>query len=296
MNGTTKASTSGMFAKRMRSAVVSGSLLLLAATAGAFSAGPQDGRTNAPGETNCTACHATFPLNSGTGSLAITNLPAAYTPGQNYLLNVSLQDPAAQRWGFELTLLDQAGVSAGTLAAVDVTVQISTGGPFGRTYAKHTSSGNFLGQTGGASWLVSWTAPAAGAGDLRLYIAGNAANGSFDNTGDRIYATNFPIPESTATDAPPLATADLRQNRPNPFNPRTEIAFDLARDGRVALTVHALDGRRVATLVDGLLGAGPHRADWDGRDDAGQGVASGTYVYRLTTAAGSVVRRMTLLR
>ena len=44
----------------------------------ASSSGPPDGRTNAPGETNCTACHTSFPLNSGAGSLAVSGVPESW--------------------------------------------------------------------------------------------------------------------------------------------------------------------------------------------------------------------------
>ncbi|MFO7652755.1 MAG: S8 family serine peptidase [Candidatus Krumholzibacteriia bacterium] len=103
-----------------------------------------------------------------------------------------------------------------------------------------------------------------------------------------------------ATSAP-TAVGDLPQASglalraaPNPFNPRTVISFELTRPGAVTLAIHALDGRRVATLVAGeTLAAGPHTRSWDGRDDRGQRLGSGTYLARMTTgAAGESVKLM----
>ncbi len=83
---------------------------------------------------------------------------------------------------------------------------------------------------------------------------------------------------------------------PNPFNPRTEIAFELEAAGAVALRVYALDGRHVRDLRLGDLPAGTHRAPWDGVDGQGRTVAAGIYVIRLDTAAGASSRTVTLVK
>jgi bacillolysin len=87
---------------------------------------------------------------------------------------------------------------------------------------------------------------------------------------------------------------------PNPFNPATTIAFELATPARVTLTVYDIRGARVARLVEGERGAGAYRVPWDGRDDRGRPVATGVYLARLRALAGDEVRsdtrRMTLIR
>jgi flagellar hook assembly protein FlgD len=60
--------------------------------------------------------------------------------------------------------------------------------------------------------------------------------------------------------------------------------------------VHALDGALVRTLVDGALPAGPRAAVWDGRDDSGRAAPAGVYVFRLDAAAGSLARKLVLVR
>jgi hypothetical protein len=94
---------------------------------------------------------------------------------------------------------------------------------------------------------------------------------------------------------PPAVTA-VREITPNPFNPSTRIAFDLARDGRVTLEVFDLRGRPVRRLLAADLPAGRHEATWDGHDDDGNGVASGTYFARLSGADGASTRKMLLLK
>jgi hypothetical protein len=95
---------------------------------------------------------------------------------------------------------------------------------------------------------------------------------------------------------PPVYRNVLRQNAPNPFNPRTEIAFELARGGRTTLRVYDIQGRLVATLLDGALPAGPHRVSWSSHDRSGREVASGVYFYRLDTPGFKKTKRMTLAR
>ena len=88
----------------------------------------------------------------------------------------------------------------------------------------------------------------------------------------------------------------LQRNRPNPFNPRTEIRFGLAERGRAKLVVYDVQGRRVRTLVDGVLAAGPHVVTWDGTDDEARRVASGLYLYRLTSGRQSATHRLLLVQ
>lgn len=78
-----------------------------------------------------------------------------------------------------------------------------------------------------------------------------------------------------------MAAFGLRGNHPNPFNPKTNIAFTLERAGAVSLAVFDTAGRRVTTLHEGLLEAGAHDVEWDGRDSAGRPAASGLYFVRL---------------
>ena len=103
---------------------------------------------------------------------------------------------------------------------------------------------------------------------------------------------NIPIVTTVASATLPKTFA-LQQNYPNPFNPITTIRYDLAEASRVRLVVYDLLGRVIRTLVDTEQTAGSYRAVWDGRNDAGEAVASGIYLYRLE--AGDMVRSKTML-
>jgi FlgD Ig-like domain len=88
----------------------------------------------------------------------------------------------------------------------------------------------------------------------------------------------------------------LGRNYPNPFNPMTAISFALPKQENVRLEIYGLDGRRVAVLVNGTLGAGHHEITWTGRDDSGHQVASGVYFYRIRAGEFADVKKMTLMK
>jgi hypothetical protein len=94
----------------------------------------------------------------------------------------------------------------------------------------------------------------------------------------------------------PLSGKRLFQNHPNPFNPQTILTFHLPAAQRVRLSVYALDGRYVRTLLDDDLPSGTHDITWDGRDGRDRFVPSGVYFYRLTAGSYSETKQMMLVR
>jgi len=83
---------------------------------------------------------------------------------------------------------------------------------------------------------------------------------------------------------------------PNPFNPHTTVAFELARNDHVRLTIYDVQGRTIRNLVDGELPAGRHTAVWQGRDDNGRSVSSGIYFARLQAPRGQGLTKLVLLK
>ena len=88
----------------------------------------------------------------------------------------------------------------------------------------------------------------------------------------------------------------LEQNRPNPFNPQTEITFGLPVAGAVRLEIYNINGHKITTLVDNFYPSGRHQVTWDGRDDTGERVSSGIYLYRLKAGDLVKTRKMILLK
>src|SRR5690606_6463309 len=104
--------------------------------------------------------------------------------------------------------------------------------------------------------------------------------------------------EVTAVDptTPVPVTSGLRAIRPNPFNPRTTIAFEVARASSVVLAIYNVRGERVRTLVDEPRAPGRYEAVWDGIDDRGNPVASGVYLAELVSVDGVDQRKLVLVK
>jgi hypothetical protein len=103
------------------------------------------------------------------------------------------------------------------------------------------------------------------------------------------------VGESDIEAARPLRFAVL-PNRPNPFRFATQIRFDLPDAASVDLVVYDTLGRNVKTLVRGLMPAGSHAVDWDGRDEGGRIVASGVYFVRVRSEGREESRKIVRLQ
>jgi hypothetical protein len=125
------------------------------------------------------------------------------------------------------------------------------------------------------------------------YAPGSVLYYSYTVVTDSGESAHSPETEIKLTNMPAITTR-LLPNVPNPFNPMTEIRFELAKAQRVQVTVYDVTGRLVKVLADGQLGSGPHIRVWQGRDSGGRQVPSGAYYVRLV-ADGRVDHRKIML-
>jgi hypothetical protein len=94
-----------------------------------------------------------------------------------------------------------------------------------------------------------------------------------------------------------LPTAfNLYNNYPNPFNPTTQIRYDLPGDARVSITIYDLMGRSIKSLVRSNQTAGYHSVRWDGTSDIGKGVSAGLYFYTIVAGEFRQTKKMLLLK
>ncbi|HEX4947256.1 MAG TPA: choice-of-anchor V domain-containing protein [Blastocatellia bacterium] len=189
----------------------------------AYRGGPDPSRTGAPAfgaipvELTCNSvgCHAGNPVNDGNATFQILDVPASYTAGQTYTLRVSLSRTGISRFGFQLVALDANGANVGTLATTDgntQTIDADPGSWAGRKYIEHTRNGS-AGTNNQAIWTIRWTAPAAKAGTVTFYAAGNAANNDNGTGGDFIYTTSAATSQvATVSGASFSTTAPLTAN------------------------------------------------------------------------------------
>ena len=200
--------------------------LLLAAipiTAQAYEYGPDPRYTGAPGD-NKTACISSGchvgTVNSGTGSVKVI-LPngTTYTPGQAMTVSVQVTDATKVKYGFELTARLASNTSEGQAGdfttGVDGFTQVKCddgsvkkiGGPcsaqFPVQFIEHTLQGYEASTKGGYTFNFTWTPPAAGAGNVILYAAGNAGPGDpAVPTPTNVYTTNVTLTPAASTPIP----------------------------------------------------------------------------------------------
>lgn len=86
------------------------------------------------------------------------------------------------------------------------------------------------------------------------------------------------------------------KNYPNPFNPNTEISFDLKQDSKVEIAIYNIKGQKVNTLFDSMLKAGHHQLHWNSTDSNAKKVCSGVYLYQIKTSNDIIQKKMLLLK
>jgi hypothetical protein len=89
----------------------------------------------------------------------------------------------------------------------------------------------------------------------------------------------------------------LGQNYPNPFNPTTKMSYALPKEAQVTFEIYNVLGVRIRTLLAGQTkSAGFYTMTWDGKDDAGNSMSSGIYLYRINAGSFISSKKMTLLK
>ncbi|MFN8176771.1 MAG: S8 family serine peptidase [bacterium] len=163
-------------------------------------------------------------------------------------------------------------------------------------------------------WLsaspLSGSVPAQGAQDVTAtYNSAGLALGVYNavlrlTTNDSGHATvDVPVTLTVSNATGVVAGVDvptafeLGEPSPNPFGQATSIRFAVpVADRHVRIAIFDVAGRRVRTLLNAVTGVGRHETSWDGRDAAGQRVASGVYFYRMDAGDFSQVRKVTVLK
>lgn len=233
----------------------------------ARSRGPDPRYTGAPGDDPkaCTACHSGA-LNSAGGKVEVA-FPGGlvYAPGVTQRLTVTVTGPGSSRWGFQMTarLASNLGNGqAGDFSSIDNTTQVlcddGSQKPNGRTcpagltvqFAEHTVTG-----TTKNTFTLDWTPPATDAGNVRIYVAGNAANGNSSTTGDQIYTADYTLTPGAPAQKPAISDGGVA----DAFNYQagvTSAAFLSIFGQNLSTTTRtwdgAIQGNKLPTSLDGV--------------------------------------------
>ncbi len=168
-------------------------------------------------------------------------------------------------WAIHETVNKTLQVTAGDNGAVSVSPE-----PIGKTYSPGTVV--TLTATPDSGYMfVDWS------GDLTG--SDNPVQVTMDD--NKVITANFDV----AVGVDELGIPEeftLEQNYPNPFNPSTTVRFGLPEAATVTVVIYNALGQQVAQLVNNQqLPAGYHNVIWSARSDAGSGLASGLYIYRM---------------
>ena len=235
-------------------------LLLLAAipiVLVGFSTTPPASHTGGFGEPTCQACHGTG-VNVGNGqvTIAVSNVSSGYTSNSTFPVTVTVNDPTAVHWGFELSARTQNGQQAGTLlAGSDGFTQLLSQG--GIQYMAQTASGSRLGQTAGASFSFQWRAPVVSAGPVTFHVAAVAGNNNppTSDPGDLTYTKSLTV-SPQAVPGPTVSANGTVNNASfapgtNPLAPGTIAAIfgaNLNNGSQVLNSAFGIDGKLLTTL------------------------------------------------
>ncbi len=225
--------------------------------------------------TCASSCHG-----SGTGTITVTGLPATYVPLTIYTITVKHNGGstisnfnASSRKGATTT-------TAGTFTASTNSALYSVAGSESGVRA----SVNNIDEA-----VFKWTAPAAGSGEVKMYLSG--LQGSKSGATTKIILSILESVTGVSGTKEGIDSFVLNQNYPNPFNPVTVINYQLAVTSHTSLKVLDILGKEVAVLVDETKEAGNYSVKFDGTK-----LSSGIYFAKLTSVGKSQIKKLMLMK
>ncbi|MBU1072535.1 T9SS type A sorting domain-containing protein, partial [bacterium] len=201
-------------------------------------------------------------------------------------LFVGLDNNGVYRWNGVSGQWDATVLDYGTIFFLHDVGSLLLAGSWGALYASDDA---------GATWSDVHDGLEPWLGVHAVASAGDDWFAALDN-GGVWRASLLTAVEDPGSGAQAELSLDVLKIHPNPFSAGARIAFTLDRPQRVRLAVYDVAGRRVATLVDDDLDAGPQERVWDGATDAGGRAAAGVYIVRLEAGGKELVAKTINLR
>lgn len=226
---------------------------------------------------DCSACHntGTVTINDNVANRIFTfdTGQTKYLPGQTYTISYKVMGPA--NVGFSATVLKASDkTAAGTMAAIDSTQCKPLAHASGRQYMNHMNGSS----TGGSkTYTFSWTAPAAGTGDVTFYFASISGDGNDDMDNDTMYLNSYTLTEGSSTGLNVNSAKVAVNVFPNPATDRIEVALSNAAAGETSVSLISLDGKSVVELMNTTIAAGAQSFSFDVNGK----VTSGVYFVRV---------------
>ena len=170
-----------------------------------------------------------------------------------------------------------ARIDNGSLSGQNINMFIDK---YDRIYIGTANAGIFISTDSGVSWnqinsgLTNFNVRSITTNQDGYIYAGTDGSGVFRSGQPILY-----IEESAEI---PIKIM-LYQNFPNPFNSNTSIEFDLNKPGLTNVEIYDLTGRKIISLINNDLQKGHHKFSWNGKNSFDESIASGVYIYTLST-------------
>lgn len=250
------------------------------------------GHTGAPGETNCTGCHAGT-NNSGSGTLTfdIGGGITQYVPGQTYVGTVTITQSGVNKFGFACgALKDSTNTSIGIFSLIDAT-RTRTYMDGTRSYVSHKPCGADASTVGTNQWTFNWQAPSTNVGTITLYVGSLATNHSHSTTGDNAYSTSIQLtPSLTGINEISNDFSNLNLF-PNPSDGNIEISYELKENGQNRISLFDIQGKLLKVLADERNQKGLYKRSFNLKET---GLEQGMYLIRINNAGKEITKKISI--
>ncbi|MGZ3904815.1 MAG: choice-of-anchor V domain-containing protein, partial [Bacteroidia bacterium] len=208
------------------------------------------GYTNAPGETTCTDCHITYPLNSPGGSVSINLSPSinTYMTGQTYTIGITIKRPGPILFGLDCEVLDSTGANAGTISLINTSTTILLNSLIGTNNRTNVAQYGGVFANDSCTFYFKWVAPSYNLGNITIYTAVNASNGDGYSAGDYIYTTSEILTPDFSTSLNERTKNLSLLSYPNPVDRNITLCYYLSNDSKVVAELISLSGQPVRPL------------------------------------------------
>lgn len=248
----------------------------------------KSGRTGSPGENYCTECHSSYSLNSSTGSVTISSIPAfsngQYVPGQLYTMNVTVARTGSSVFGLDVECLNSSNANAGTLA-ITVSPETHTLNYSGKKNIVHQYNGGLASNT--KTFSFSWTAPSSG--NAKFYVTGVAGNHNGGDSGDYVYSTSLTLTPDSTTGIDKQAAINGNLNvYPNPVKNNFNVSYSITKPSKVICKLLSVDGILVSELFNEWQAEGDNKINLQ----LPESLAKGNYFVQLDVEGKISVKKI----
>jgi hypothetical protein len=238
--------------KNKKLLIVLGVAAVVTASAGTLYDNGKSGKTDSPGEGNCSSCHDNTVVNTGGGSVVITsNMPGdMYTPGQTYNITVTVSEAGKTLFGLGVEALNSGFTNAGTLVITNAAETHLLTASNGRINVVHQLNGGLVTTSGSKSFNFDWTAPATDVGYVTFFVGSIAAIGDSDPADDNTYTTTKIFSSPSTVGINEYASGMQFSVFPNPVKDIMNIYYSGGNNSAAKAELYSISGQKVADLFN----------------------------------------------